>query len=209
VSERDFLSPAAREAARRAVVEAEAETSAEIVVSVRRLSGRYREADYLFGFAVSLLALLALLFLPQEFPLWVFAPDVALGFAAGAFACSRLPPLRRLLTSPRVREANVRQASRAAFLDGGLSRLPRRNAVLVYVGLFERRVDVVADVGIDTGPPDAHWSEALDGLAGALRPRPDYERFLAALRGMGRALGRVHPRSEDDVNELPDEVLAE
>src|SRR5689334_21568452 len=44
-----FLSPEAQRAVQGAVTDAEAATSAEIVVAVRRLSGHYRDADYLFG----------------------------------------------------------------------------------------------------------------------------------------------------------------
>src|SRR5690349_24951377 len=84
-----FLSPEAQRAVERAVTEAEAFTSAEIVVAVRRMSGRYREADYLFGFIVALLALLGLLYLPDVFSLSVFVPDVAVAFLIGTFVSSR------------------------------------------------------------------------------------------------------------------------
>lgn len=208
MGERAFLLQAAKDRASRAVAEVEARTSAEVVVSVRRVSGRYREADFLCGFLLALLALLALLFLPQAFPLWVFVPDVALSFAAGAFACSRWPWLRRLLTPRSVLVENARLAARAAFVDGGFSRLPGRNAILVYVALFERRVEVVADLGIQAAALGAGWSEAVARLEGALRPRPDLESFVSALGGLGAVLAEAHPRAADDVNELPDEVTA-
>ena len=208
MSERELLTPAAKDAARQAVAEVEARTSAELVVTLRRQSGRYREADYLFGFTASLLALLALLFLPQEFPLWTFAPDVALSFALAAVASSRLPRLRRLFTPAGVLQDSARLAARSAFLEGGLSRLRGRNAILVYVALFERRVEVVADVGIGVEALGAEWQAAVHTLEASLRPRPDLERFLAALRALGPVLARVHPRAHDDVNELPDEVTA-
>ncbi|MGE0452167.1 MAG: hypothetical protein AB7O37_06780 [Vicinamibacteria bacterium] len=208
MSEREFSSPAAKDAARSAVAEVEARTCAELVVTLRRESGRYREADYLCGFLVSLLALLALLFLPQEFPLWTFVPDLALSFALAALASSRLPRIRRLLTPRGVLLDNARLAARAAFHEGGLSRLQGRNAILVYVALFERRVEVVADVGIRVESLGPEWRAAVHTLETSLRPRPDLQRFLAALRALGPVLARVHPRADDDVNELPDEVTA-
>lgn len=208
MSLRAFLTPEAKDAVRRAVEDAESFTSAEIVVTVRRSSGRYREADYLFGFLVALLALLALLYLPQVFPLWVFAPDVAVCFALGALAGSRSPTLQRWLTPRSVRLQNARGAARTAFVDGGYSRLPGRNAVLVYVALLERHVEVVADLGIRVDALEPGWRATAEALAGTLRPRPDLERFLAALRRLGALLGRAHPRLPGDVNELPDEVSA-
>lgn len=208
MAERDFLAPETRTAVERAVADAEAFTSVEIVVAVRRASGRYREADYLCGFFVSLLALAALLYLPQPFPLWVFVPDVALGFAAGALLSSRVPRLRRALTPARVLAGEVARSARATFVDGQYSRLPERHAVLVYVALFERRVEVVADLGVRQAVLGPAWTAACAGLDTAMRPRPDVDRFLAALRQLGAVVGREHPRLADDVNELPDEVQA-
>ena len=49
-----FLTTAAKQAVQRAVVDIESRTAAEIIVNVRRTSGRYREADYLAGFLAGL-----------------------------------------------------------------------------------------------------------------------------------------------------------
>jgi putative membrane protein len=208
MAERDFLTPQAQAAVQRAVADAEAFTSAEIVVAVRRASGRYREADYLCGFLVALAALLALLYLPQVFPLWVFVPDVALAFLLGALAGSRFPWLRRRLTPAAALRDHTRGAARVLFVDARYTRLPARNAVLVYVALFERHVEVVADLGIKEAALVPAWGEVCAALDGSLRPTPDLERFLAALRRLGALLGREHPRLVGDVNELPDAVSA-
>ena len=208
MAERDFLTPEAKEAVQRAAADAEAFTSAEIVVAVRSVSGRYREADYLFGFLVALLALLALLYLPQVFPLWVFVPDVAAAFLLGTVASSRSAALRRWLTPEHALRDNVRRSARAAFVDAHYSRLRARNAVLVYVALLERHVEVVADLGIRDTALEPAWSQVRVALDESLRPKPDIDRFLAALRRLGALLGREHPRLANDVNELPDAVHA-
>lgn len=201
-----FLSPDTRRAVQRAVTDAETSTSAEIIVAVRRVSGRYREADYLFGFLVALVALLALLYLPQVFPLWVFVPDVAIAFLIGVLVASRSPALRRWLTPERVRRDHVRLSARAAFTDLPCSRLPGRNGVLVYVALLERQVEIVADCGIRQAALGQAWHEACATLQATLTPRPDVDRFIAALRHLGTVLGREHPRLHDDLNELPDTI---
>lgn len=201
-----FLSAEAQRTVQAAVTQAEAATSAEIIVAVRRLSGRYREADYLFGFIVALAALLALLYLPEEFPLWVFVPETALAFLIGTVIASRSPWLRRWLTTQGVKRENVRQAALATFAEMPCSRLPGRNGVLVYVGLMERQVEVVTDCGLRLTALGTAWKEACAALDAAVRPREDVDRFVAALRNLGTVIGREHPRREDDVNELPDAV---
>jgi putative membrane protein len=206
VSLQDFASEAARAETGRAIADVERQTGAEIVVLVRRVSGRYRDADYLVGFVLSVITLLLLLYLPPEFPLALFPVDVVLGFGIGTALSGRLPGLRRMFTRGAHRAENVRLAASTAFLDRELSRLPGRNAVLVYVGLFERRVEVIADVGVRVeGLPG--WADAVRALEAPVARR-DLGAFVTALRALGALLGRVLPRRADDVNELADEPLA-
>lgn len=200
-----FFDPAAKEVVRQAVVDIESRTSAEIVVAVRRAAGRYREADYVGGLAIGLLVLLGLLYLPPVFPLWTFVPNVALGFAIGTLLASRSAWWRRHLTPGGVLADHTRAAARATFVDGDYSRLPARTAVLVYVAVLERQVEIVADVGVREATQRAEWWVACRELEASLRP-PDVDRFVAALRQLGQPLAAACPRATDDRNELPDEA---
>jgi putative membrane protein len=206
VSEREFLCPEARHEARCAIAEIEQRTSAEVVVSVRRVSGRYREADYLGGFLLSLVTLLLLLFLPREFALWAFPLDVALGFALGAWITSGVAPLRRALVPRSIRRAAARSAAQVAFAEARLSRLPARNAILVFLSLFEREAVVVPDLGIDPARLGPAWTEACTRLGAALERGPNWSLAIEALRAFGPGLAAAYPRTVADVNELPDEI---
>jgi putative membrane protein len=88
----------------------------------------------------------------------------------------------------------------------GVGRTRDRNGVLVFVSLFERRVGVVADVGIDPRAMGAAWTDAVGALEASLAAGADTERFLAALAALGPPLAAAMPHRDDDVNELPDEV---
>jgi uncharacterized membrane protein len=103
-----------------------------------------------------------------------------------------------------VRREHVRLSARATFTELPCSRLPGRNGVLVYVALVERQVEVITDCGLRQDALGPAWREACAALDATLRPRPDVDRFVAALRNLGTVLGREHPRLADDVNELPD-----
>jgi uncharacterized membrane protein len=75
----------------------------------------------------------------------------------------------------------------------------------VYVSTFERLVEIVTDVGVDPAPA----APELDALRSSLAHGADFERFLTKLRALGGPLGTALPRSEDDVNELPDAPVME
>ncbi len=199
-----FFEEATREKTAAEVKAIEARTSAKVVVAVRRTSGQYRHTDYLVGFVLSLATLLALLYLPIDFPLELFPVDVALSFAMGAGVSAVLPVLRRRLTSRKLLEENVRTAARAAFVELGVSRTSGRTGILVFVSIFERRAEVVADVGVDTSALGQEWEEAQAKLSAAVVSAEDPEPFFQALRLMAPPLERALPRSADDINELPD-----
>jgi putative membrane protein len=209
MSDRSFLLPSAQDATRQAIAEIEGRTSAEVVVTLRRHSGDYRRADFLLGFLLALVTLLLLLFLPQSFALLAFPIDVTLAFLAGAWLGPRCPRLRRWLTPKAVRRANVHVCARAAFVDSAVHRLARRNGLLVYVSLLERAIEVLPDLGLEPDELGQPWNLAVGRLRDALLPRPNFERFLATLRGLGPPLGRAYPRTADDVDELPNAVSVE
>jgi putative membrane protein len=206
MSERSFYEERAKREAKSAVEGIEAQTSAEIVVCLRGASDRYREADYLFGFLVSLGVVLAMLFVERAFRLASFPVGMIAGFFAGTIASAHVAQVRRLLVSPARKIGAVRQAARGAFFDHGISRTHGRTGILLYVSVFERRVEVIPDVGIQAAGMGPDWIEAVAALERSLLRSPDLDRFLAAMRALGPILARRLPRSADDINELPDEV---
>jgi putative membrane protein len=208
MSERAFYDDRARAEAKAAVQAIEAQTSAEVVVALRHASAKYHEADYLFGFLVSLAVLVTMLFVDREFMLGSFPVGVALGFAIGAAVAAYVPPLRRAFVPPPRRRAAVRTAARAAFVDLGVSHTHRRTGILVFVSMFERRVEVVADVGVDPHALGPEWTQAVLALERSLLPSPSLDRFLERMRALGPLLAHVLPHHEGDANELPDEVQA-
>jgi putative membrane protein len=201
-----FFTPDARARVTSAIKEIETGTSAEVVVAVRNAAGTYRDVDYLVGFAASLGVLAVLLFHPYPFAVEGMPLGVIAGFIAGTALSANGGPLRRALVRPARREKACRDAGRAAFFELGIGRTRDRNGILVMVSLFERRVAVVADVGVDPAALGPSWKERVATLEGSLGGAASVERFLTALSALGPPLAAAMPRRADDVNELPDEV---
>jgi putative membrane protein len=200
VSEAAFFTDAAKKRVTEAVMDAESRTAAEIVVVVRHASARWREVDLGVGAVVAFGVLLLLLFHPRPIAVEIMPVDVALAFVAGVVVSASIGPLKRaLLPRKRVSE-QVRAAARAAFVDQGVSRTKGRTGILVYVSTFERRVEVVADIGVD----EKLLELQARALSESLSQGADFDAFVDAVRSIGLALAASLPRSEDDVNELPD-----
>jgi putative membrane protein len=199
VGEAAFFSEAARKGVTEGVVAVEAQTSAEIVVVVRRGSATYREVELVSGLVVAFAALLLLLFHPMPVAVAAMPLDVLLAFAVGAVPVWGLGPVKRALLARRRVDDAVRTRARAAFVEQGVSRTTGRTGILVFVSMLERRVELVCDVGVDAKLVEAPAAAMTAALAAT-----DLEAFFAALRTLGPCLGGSLPRAADDVNELPD-----
>jgi putative membrane protein len=203
-----FFAPEAAGRVRDAVAEIEGQSSAEVVVALRHSSGKYRHTDYLVGTFAALSALCVFLYYPDPFDFTFLPLELCGCFAMGAFASAFTPPLQRLLTSRELMAQNVHNAARALFVDRGITRTRARTGVLVYLSMLERRVEIVADTALDDEQLGAPWREAKARLAGVLAASPSLDAMIEALRALGPALSQGLPRGEDDVNELPDEVVS-
>jgi putative membrane protein len=208
VATKDWLSDTTRGLVRERIAAIERRTGAELVVTVGLVSGHYRHADMAFGAIASLAMLLFYLLYPEP-----LADDASVAMVVGAFPlgvyfCAAVAPLRRWLTSRRLRTENVRREARARFVDQGITRTRTRIGVLVYVSLFEQTAEVVADFGIPKAELGADWMRATEAVATSVRSRSGVVAFLEALDELGSLLQRAVPRESDDVNELPDEVVS-
>ncbi len=184
------------------VKEIEQSTDAELVIVVRARSGRYANADYLFGALLAFIGLLFLLFSPYAFhQAWV-AIDVALLFLLGSLLSSRSNFIRRLLTSPRTRTTNVRTGAAAMFYEAGIANTDQEMGVLVYLSLFERRLELIADRGVLKAVPALDWNEMQFELHEA-GTQPDVQEFTDTLRKFGVMLSVHLPATGENPDELP------
>jgi putative membrane protein len=130
---------------------------------------------------------------------------VLASFGVGALLSAAATGLRRLFVSRKLMDASVHTAARARFIDQGISVTRARTGVLVYVSLFERRVEIVADIGIPVDRLGDRWNQVVRSIDAAARDGVDP--FLTALQTLGPLLAEAVPRSADDVNELPDDMV--
>jgi putative membrane protein len=217
----ELLPTSATEAIERAVAEAEAKTSAEILVAVSARSGRYQRAADLFGLTLALVALAATWALWQEVGpsrgAWAAGNEPAIGlplvlitvavwFVVGAAAATRWPVLARPLMTRAEREAAVRRRGFEAFHSLRVAGTRGRTGLLISVSLFERVVWVCPDEAIAARLPDPAWKPLSDLIAEGFRAGDPGGAMARAVAKAGEMLATDFPRGADDANELGDRV---
>ncbi|MEZ0214008.1 MAG: TPM domain-containing protein [Xanthobacteraceae bacterium] len=190
-----------------AVAAAERLTAGEIRVVVSTApAARHPVFALLWGaLAALVLPWLPALFWPPPLPALLAVQAVLF---VGVTGLLLLPPLAAAVTPAAVRDAAMRSAALDQFLAHGMHQTRARTGVLIYVAVAERRVEVIADEGIDALVAPGAWQEVCDAVLKQAAEGRLADGLAEGVARAGRLLAaHVPPRPIDDVNELPDRVV--
>lgn len=184
----------------RAVVAAEATTSAELVLVILPRSFSASGGPAIAGALTAFVALALVLFLENfEVEPFLALTSVAL-VGLGAVAVALLLPPRLFARSSSL-QAAVDEKAHAAFSRHGVFRTSGRTGVLVFLSLAERQARLLCDVGVSRAvPPELRdeWRTRLASVASAF----EVGALVTALQQLGHEAGAFLPRGADDVDEL-------
>jgi putative membrane protein len=204
--------------------QAELKTSGEIVTVITSGSGSYTGHVLLAGvvaLAVFSLAYLALLspvagFFKRFFwtfdtrqALWVLVAGQAVVFALVYGGLNLFPGLKSLVISRKDKIAKVRRRAESDFFRQRITSTKGATGVLIYVSIFERRVELLVDSSISARVPQPTWQAVVDAIIAGIRRRTFVADLCAQIVRCGEILSPDFPRRADDVNELPDRPVVE
>jgi putative membrane protein len=110
-----------------------------------------------------------------------------------------------MLVPPGVLAERVRQRASEAFLSEEVFRTRDRTGILVFLSLFEHRVVVRADIGLDGVVAADEWKEIVDGIATGMREGRPGPALAEGIRRCASLAARV-PSRPDDRDELPGQL---
>ena len=208
-----FFTAEEREAVTAAVRAAEGETSGEIVVFVAPASHDHAQAAMVGGFLLSLpLALLAMpwlggfLWLGRQ-NVWIFLICLTLFYLPLRLLAAKTPTIKRLFLFTEQVEKEVGRAALAAFYRHKLDATRERNGVLLFISVFERRVFILADKGVNDKVDPAFWRGMVDSLTTAIRHGDRGPAVCRTVADIGAVLRQHFPPRPDDRNELDDLIV--
>jgi len=177
----------------------ESRTGVQIVSAVVGKSDTYVELPWkAFAMGASAAAL-AMVTADTIRPQWVMSDPAVLNavaiLGAGA-ACALLaifvPGFARLFLRASRADLEVRTYARSMFLDRQVFATRARTGVLVLVSLFERRIEILADVGLAEHVAAADWAAIIQQMTPLLRGGRAFaaiEEALNRLEGLLAARG--------------------
>lgn len=204
----NYFSATEKAMIRQAVVDAESRTSGEIATMIVDQSDSYREAEILGAVLFSGFLSIIVAIVIHHVTIWSYVPLVFVLFFPSRYLFSNFPKLKLSFVSrKRIVEA-VRGRAVRAFYEKGLYRTREETGVLIFISLLERKVWMLGDKGINARIHSHFWHGLARELAQGIKEDKAAEAMCSVISACGDELARHFPRNEDDMNELPDEVMS-
>ncbi|MBE2897899.1 TPM domain-containing protein [Pasteurellaceae bacterium 20609_3] len=93
------------------------------------------------------------------------------------------------------------------FAELGMAQTALHNGVLIYVALNQRQCAVIGDSGIDCCVEAAFWQQCCDVISQHASVDALTHGIINAIELIGERLAEHFPYQDDDVDELPNEVI--
>ena len=212
---RQFLSDEERSKIEASVKDVEKNTSGELVPMVVSASYHYPMADVIGAVVFALpLSLLLTYLVGIEFwiggqNLWLFLGLFAVLFVAFHFLVKQWPGLKRIFISGREIDEEVEEAAFTAFYREGLHRTRDETGVLVFISVFEHRVWILADRGINARVTEGQWQEPVRMIVDGIKQHRQADAICEAISWIGDILSEHFPVRPDDSNELRNLIVEE
>lgn len=190
-----------------AVSAAEEKTSGEIVPMVVDSSYDYPRAELIGGGTLALAVGLIFSWWFGGESIWWFLPVFIIGFFVFQQLIRLLPDLKRKLIHPDELTEEVKEKALVSFIEQGLHETRNRTGVLILISLFEHRVQILADSGINEKVPEHTWDEVVDLIVAGLKSGDACTATCQAIARCGELLQEHFPRLHDDTDELPNLIM--
>ncbi len=210
-----FLSAEEKKQIETAVADAEKTTSGEIVCMIQSASYHYPMAHVLGATALTLPLALALtpyiggrLWLGTQ-NMWLFLSIFCLLFLIFYFLVQHTSAVKRWFISRREIDEEVEEAAVTSFFRHGLYRTREATGVLIFISVFEHKVWVLADHGINAKVPSGQWDTIVSAITAGIKQGRPAQAICQAIETVGLTLAEHFPVRPDDIDELGNLIVTD
>jgi uncharacterized membrane protein len=100
-------------------------------------------------------------------------------------------------------------AARRKFHRLGMHKTRERNAVLIFVAPRVHKFAIVGDEAIHQKCGDEFWQRIVDRMRRHFQNEKFNDALVEAIKEVGKVLTSDFPKTREDTNELPDEIIEE
>lgn len=207
-----------RDTIEHAIIDAEKQTSGEIIPVIASVSGRYDRAEDIFGLIFSLICVSIgwCLFHNEtstaswssfNFDLTSILLTILFSFIIGVLLTHFFPFLRLPFIAKSETAEEVDRAAAAAFQQHRLRNTKDGTGILIYISLYEHQVRVLGDDAISAKLSHADWSQICETIVNGFKQKQYTHGIVDGIKLAGQLLAQHFPIKEEDTNELANELI--
>lgn len=197
-----------KEVIKKAIKDVELKTSGEIVPVILKQSDLYPAAHFRLALIVGMLFSI-ICYYSYDFDdpialIWVQIPGIVLGYVL-----AYIPFLKRVLTTKKEMQEEVYQRALEIFYENKVSMTRDRTGIMIFISLLERKVEVLADCGINEKVEKNYWNDLVSSLSSDISKGNMIEGVVKSINTCGDKLVESFPAKHDDTNEISDELITD
>ncbi len=202
-----FLTPEEQQRIIACVRDVETRTSGEIVPVIVGESYQYPAAVALGSLVLGVAGALALCLGFGTEDMWMFLAAFLVCYLVFQVILRTVPVFRKPFLSRRAMAEEVNEAAITSFFLNGLHRTRDQTGIIIYVSVYERMVQVLADKGINDKVDPKVWQEVVDIVTRSMRERTPADGICQAVKRCGELITTHFPIKSDDTDELPNLIV--
>lgn len=191
-----------------AILDVELKTSGEIVPVILSQSDFYPASHFrlalIVGFLASIICYYTYNFDDPITLIWIQIPGMLIGYVL-----AYIPFIKRIFISKKEIQEEVHQRSLEVFYENKVSMTRERTGIMIFISLLERRVEVLADCGINEKVSKDYWNELVASLSSQIGKGNMIGGVVASIKVCGEALSESFPIKDNDKNEISDELITD
>ena len=209
-----------RDNIKEAAVRAEKTTSGEIVTAIIKESSDYAFYELLAALTGGFISFLAALYFYGSISTWLeglfweYSPVYSASFmgllviavSGLLYILANIPGVDNLIVPGRVIRKHVKQRAIGHFVEAGLANTKDRTGILIFISYQEKRIELLADTGINELIPKEKWNDIVENLVKNIRNKNTGEGIVKAIDECGKLLSKHFPIKPDDTNELSNDI---
>lgn len=194
----------------KAIQRAESQSRGEIVMMLVKSSAFYWE-NHLIRIVIFLLAGSLFSFLESYFlgfsEVFSHLYRWQLGITSLGLWITSFSEISRKLISQKTLQKKVQLRAIKEFFKQGLTKTKEATGILIFVSEFEKRVQILADSGINAKVDPKTWQKQVNEIVSGVKAKDSGKAVAKAIEEMGELLATHFPTRGENPNELPNRPI--
>ncbi len=120
-----------------------------------------------------------------------------------------IPSLKYTIVSKETMKKETRLYAESAFFRHGITATEGATGVLIFISIFERRVELLVDYKIQQAISNDKWEHVVNNIINGIKSDKFVEVLSQEIIRCGEILSDDFPRSIDDIDELDNKPIIE